>query len=64
MLCVQLQVLTLASGELKVKAASGSDSQLWMLDFETGCFRSKTSEKVGLHAKPAGPALPDCHGTR
>ena len=57
-------MLTLVSGGLKVKAASGSDSQMWMLDFETGCFRSKTSETVGLLAKPACPDVPDCHESR
>ena len=54
----------MVSGGLKVKAASGSDSQMWMLDFETGCFRSKTSETVGLLAKPACPDVPDCHESR
>merc|ERR1719500_1905224 len=29
-------------------ARTGSDSQLWQLDFETGCFRSKTSDKTCL----------------
>ena len=64
--CDFFQMLTLSSGELKVMARSGSDSQLWQLDFETGCFRSKTSDKVGFHlyAELSFPDLPDCHGTR